>query len=260
MSADIDKVMIRENFSKSAVTYDDHAAVQKRCAERLVDLLDLDYFQKILEIGCGTGGYTGLLSEKFPDAGITAVDISRDMVEVAGGKLKGRNVVFEVSDAEKIDMRGKFDLITSNASFHWFSGLDSAFSGFLAHLVKGGTICFSIYGPGTFREFKEVLGAHFGPRQWLSSSRFAGKNEIISAMNRYFTKCEIHEENFNVNFFSIWEFLQNIKKSGSRGEGLGKDVFLGKYILRDMERTYMEKFGGIVATHNVYFCKAEAPS
>lgn len=256
---DVGKITIKENFSKSAVTYDDHAAVQRKCAEKLMDLIDLDYFQHVLEIGCGTGVYTELLRDKFPDTDITAIDISEDMVAIAGKKMHGRNINFQISDAERLDMGRKFDIITSNASFHWLSGLDRAFASFSEHIFPGGMICFSMYGPETFREFKEVLGTHFGPRQWLSSSRFAGKAEIESALGRYFTKCEIYEENFKVDFFSIWDFLQNIKKSGSRGEGLGKGAFLGKYTLRDMERTYMEKFGGIIATHNVYFCKAEAP-
>ena len=258
MTPEINKHMIKGNFSKSAFTYDDHAAIQKKCAEKLIDLIDLDYFNSILEIGCGTGVYTTLLNERYPDADITAIDISGEMVERARKKIGKKKVSFQVSDAESLSLGQKFDIITSNASFHWFSGIERAFSCFSEHLNPGGRICFSMYGPDTFREFKEVLGIHFGPRQWLSSSRFAPKDEVEEAIGRYFTKCEISEENFSVDFFSIWDFLQNIKKSGSQGEGLGKATFLGKYALRDIERTYMEKFGGIIVTHNVYFCTAEA--
>ena len=258
MTLKTDKLIIKGNFSKSAVTYDDHAAVQKKCAQKLIDLIDLDYFHNILEIGSGTGVYTSLLREKYPDANITSMDISEEMVNHAKKKLKGKNISFQVADAESLSLGRKFDMITSNASFHWFSGLDRAFSSFSEHLAPGGKICFSMYGPETFREFKEVLGSHFGPREWLSSSRFVGKAEAEDTLGRYFVKCDITEEDFSVDFFSIWDFLQNIKKSGSRGAGLEKAAFLGKYALRDMERTYMEKFGGIVATHNVYFCTAEA--
>lgn len=259
MTPDVDKTVIRKNFSRSAVTYDDHAAVQKKCAEKLIGLIDLDYFSDILEIGCGTGVYTALLKEKYPDIEMTAVDISPEMVDLARQKVSGDNLTFLVSDAEDLNTDKKFDLITSNASFQWFSGIDKAMSCFLEHLAPGGTISFSMYGPETFRELKEVLGTHFGPRQWLSSSRFIGKAEVKASLERYFLNPEIYEENFSVDFFSIWDFLQNIKKSGSRGEGLGKGAFLGKYAIREIERTYMEKFGGIIATHNVYFCKAEAP-
>ena len=55
----------------------------------------------------------------------------------------------------------------------------------------------------------------------------------------------------------LWDFVKDVKHSGTRGEGLGSSTFLGKYAIREMERTYIEKFGSIVATHHVYFCKAK---
>jgi malonyl-CoA O-methyltransferase len=258
VKAEADKAVIKGNFSKSAVTYDDHAEIQRKCAEKLIDMIDLDYFSRILEIGCGTGTYTSLLFEKFHDALITAVDISREMVDHARRKISDKNILFQVSDAEKLYTGEKCDLVTSNASFQWFEDVDMALSRFSGLLEPGGTICFSIYGPETFRELKEVIRTHFGPRCRLSSNLFAGKDEISESLGKYFRYHEVLEENFSVSFSSIWDFLQDIKKSGCRGAGLGKGAFLGKYALRDMERTYVERFGGITATHNVYFCKAEA--
>ena len=252
----VDKRIITDNFSKSAVTYDDHAEVQKKCAERLIDLIDLDYFNRILEIGCGTGTYTELLRERYPDAEITSVDISHGMVEIAKEKMNGKNIDFDISDGEHLEADKKFDLITSNASFQWFESMDRAFSSFAGKLSKEGLLCFSMYGPETFREFKEVLGVHLGPRQWLSSSRFAEKEEVEKVLSDYFQNFELREENYSVDFFSIWDFLQNIKKSGARGEGMG-GAFLGKYTLKEMERTYIEKFGSVTATHHVYFCRGQ---
>lgn len=252
----VNKHEILGNFSKSAVTYDDHAEVQKRCAQKLIDLIDLDYFPRILEIGCGTGVFTEILRERYPDADIKAVDISPDMVKKASEKLTGSGVRFEVSDGEGLGKDEKFDLITSNASFQWFESLDNAFQSFSHNLSKQGLLCFSMYGPETFREFKEILGIHLGPRQWLSSSRFVEKDEVENLLNKYFNKFELHEDHYSVDFFSIWDFLQNIKKSGSRGEGLN-GAFLGKYAINEMERTYVEKFGAVTATHHIYFCRGQ---
>jgi malonyl-CoA O-methyltransferase len=254
MAPDIDKKIISGNFSKNAVTYEDHAAVQKNCAEKLIDMIELDYFPRILEIGCGTGVYTRMLLERYPDAQITAIDISGEMVSLARERTCSKRVNFEVSDGECIRQEKKFDLITSNASFQWFQDLDRSFSCFAENLSAGGVLCFSMYGPQTFREFKEVLGVHMGPRQWLSSSRFAEKDEVRRCLERYFKDFELKEENYKVDFFSIWDFLQNIKKSGARGEGLG-GAFIGKYAIREMEKTYIDKFGLVTATHHIYFCR-----
>ena len=253
----MDKSVIAGNFSKSAVSYDDHAAIQRKCAEKLISLMQGDKFSRILEIGCGTGIYTRLLRKAFTGAHITAIDISEDMLKVAREKLDGENISYVVADGENIPREGKFDLITSNASFQWFENLTGAVEMFSGALTGGGTLCFSMYGPETFREFKEVLSEHFGRRKWLSSSRFTSFEQMEALIERYFGNTDMTEECFPAEFFSLWDFLKDVKHSGTRGEGLGSSTFLGKYAIREMERTYIEKFGSIVATHHVYFCKAK---
>ena len=257
MVPNINKQMVSKNFSKSATTYDEHADVQKKCAEKLMDLVDLDYFERILEIGCGTGNYTSLLSKRYPGSNILAVDISDEMIKKSNKKLGGKNIRFEVSDAEHLKLDEKFDLITSNASFQWFDNLDKTFSAIAGMLSEDGVFCFSMYGPDTFSEFKEVLSHHFGERSWLSSSRFINKSEIEGLVSKYFSKIEVLEDSYRTDFFSIWDFMQNIKKTGSRGEGLGKDIFLGKYAIKELESTYIEKFGSIISTHHISFCRAQ---
>ena len=257
MVSNIDKNTVRTNFSKNAESYDDNASVQKKCAERLVDIIDLEYFSKMLEVGCGTGFYTGVLKKKFPDSDITAIDIAKDMIEVARKKMGGHGVNFEVSDGEELSGRERFELITSNSSFQWFGNLERTFSGFREVLTSGGVLCFSMYGPETFCEFRDVLETHLGKGRWLSASQFSSAREVEELLKRHFDDVEIFEEKFTVDFLSIWDFLQNIKKTGARGEGISGG-FLGKYTLKEMEKTYIEKFGGIVATHHVMFCRAKA--
>jgi S-adenosylmethionine-diacylgycerolhomoserine-N-methlytransferase len=45
---------------------------------------------RILEIGCGTGKNLVSLARQFPDAHITGMDLSKDMLERAAGKFSGR--------------------------------------------------------------------------------------------------------------------------------------------------------------------------
>jgi malonyl-CoA O-methyltransferase len=254
----MDKKIITGNFSRNAASYDDHAAVQKSCAEKLIGLAGKRGVTRILEIGCGTGNYTRILRDAYARADITAIDIAEDMVNLARGKFPEGDVHFKVADGEQTVFNGRFDLITSNASFQWFEDLEKAIAIFSRVLVDGGMLCFSMYGPETFREFKEVLGAHFRRRSVdLSSSGFASRSRMENILKKHFKKFEISEECFNVAFFSLWDFLRNVKCSGTRGEGLGGKIFLGKYAIKEMEKTYVEKFGGIFATHHVYFCRAQ---
>ncbi|NQT32406.1 MAG: malonyl-ACP O-methyltransferase BioC [Candidatus Omnitrophica bacterium] len=253
----MDKSIITKNFSKNAYTYDSYALIQNNCAEKLLAHINGRKVSSILELGCGTGSYTKLLERRYEDAAITALDISGSMVDVARKKAGDKRVEFVVADGETLPVPGKFDLITSNASFQWFSDLDRTFEALSGRITEGGVFCFSMYGPETFCELKEVLIHHFGERRWLSSSGFPSRDRVESLLKKYFRDYDMTEEKFSVEFPSLRDFLHDIKHSGTRGEGLGDNVFLGKYMMRDMEKTYIEKFGGIIATHHAFFCKAE---
>lgn len=254
----MDKNTIRNNFSKNAATYDDHARVQKVCAERLINLLQVqkNNFSRILETGCGTGGYTAILRAMYPKASIIASDISKEMIKIAQTKCGRMSIIFKTADSDEYWRDKKFDLITSNAAFQWFSSFDRALKNCAGLLAPEGTLCFSMYGPGTFIELQKVFLYHFGRRSLLSSSSFLPYEKVKNRLRRHFANFELTEEHFTVDFSSFWDFLRNIKYSGGRGEGLPADIFIGKDKIKEMERTYMKKFGRIVATHHVFFCKA----
>ena len=69
--------------------------------------------KRILEIGCGTGSGTAILKANFPDARITGVDLSPEMVRIATAKVPG--VTFEPADASRLPFAdGSFDLVAQN--------------------------------------------------------------------------------------------------------------------------------------------------
>ena len=63
----IEQERIRRRFSQAVNTYDDHAEAQKRICAHLVQLLTVytsSHFRRVLEIGCGSGGFTRLLKQE----------------------------------------------------------------------------------------------------------------------------------------------------------------------------------------------------
>lgn len=250
------KSVIKRNFSKNACYYDRHSGIQVECARRLIDSIKGEIFYNILEIGCGTGVYTRLLYEEYENARITAVDISGAMVEEARKRIRHNTPCFAVADVEHMELEQKFDLITSNACLQWLEHPERTFSRLAQALSDSGVMCFSSYGPETFVEFEMVLREMFGQNQWLSSRSFLSKEILTDMVGRHFDSFDIHEEYFKVDFTSLYEFLQDIKRSGARGYGLAGNVYLGRGLIKRLEKLYIERFGGIVATHHVYFCKA----
>ena len=55
---------VRRRFARAAATYDAHAEAQQRICRHLVEMLpddELGRFQRVLEIGCGSGCLTRAL-------------------------------------------------------------------------------------------------------------------------------------------------------------------------------------------------------
>jgi tRNA (cmo5U34)-methyltransferase len=76
----------------------------------------------ILDIGAGTGLMSAFLFQKFPDAYITLMDFSENMLEVARQRFAGKkNVQYMVSDYSKSDPGGPYDIICSALSIHHLS-------------------------------------------------------------------------------------------------------------------------------------------
>jgi ubiquinone/menaquinone biosynthesis C-methylase UbiE len=112
--------------------------------------------QRILEIGTGTGTGAAILKAAFPNAEITAVDLSPEMVRIATTKVQG--VTFEPADASRLPFRdGSFDLVTQNNVPVYFGEITRV-------LAPGGRIVVtSTHGPATpYYTPHKVLAKHFG--------------------------------------------------------------------------------------------------
>lgn len=76
----------------------------------------------ILEIGCGTGRNLQRLQSRFPDAQITGIDLSSDMLRVAAKKVKGSKHI-QLANADFLSDNlslGSFDLILLSYSLTMF--------------------------------------------------------------------------------------------------------------------------------------------
>lgn len=98
---------------------------------------------RILELGCGTGNFSVALSRRYPDASITWVDASEEMLEVTRERVGGRGS-FIASRFEDLQPQPQsFDLITSTISLHHVADKEALFNALFAALAPRGSLCFS---------------------------------------------------------------------------------------------------------------------
>jgi len=96
---------------------------------------------RVLEIGCGTGYFTKELAKS--GAGITAIDISPDLLDIARKEVPTDNVTFQVANAYSLDFSDdNFDYIVGSSVLHHLE-VDKALFEFYRVLKHGGRIAFT---------------------------------------------------------------------------------------------------------------------
>lgn len=79
----------------------------------------------ILDIGAGTGLLSALMLEKFPEAEITLLDISEQMLGVARQRFSGKgNILYRTGDYSITELGGPYDVVCSALSIHHLASLD----------------------------------------------------------------------------------------------------------------------------------------
>lgn len=99
----------------------------------------------ILDLAAGTGDWSLLLARRFPDARITGVDLSPEMLAAARRKAERRGLAdrirFEEGDAERLTAAdGAFDLVTVGFGVRNFARLEQCLREMHRVLRAGGTL------------------------------------------------------------------------------------------------------------------------
>lgn len=118
------------------------------------------------DVGCGPGNSTKVLHEAFPEADILGIDASPAMIKRAASELP--ELKFRLCDARSL--RGKYDLIFSNACLQWVPDHASLIPTLAENLNAGGMLAVQIPmndGEPLFRLIHEIAAE----QEWGMQSR-----------------------------------------------------------------------------------------
>ena len=101
-----------------------------------------------IDLGCGPGNSTEVLAARFPEAAVTGLDNSADMIAAARKRMPDTR--FELADLTTWGEPGPFDVILSNAVMQWVPGHDTLFPRLVQKLSVGGSL--AIQMPDNFDE------------------------------------------------------------------------------------------------------------
>jgi len=266
----INKQQVKLHFSKNASNYDEYAHVQKKMRDVLIDFMmqnikDALKITRILEIGCGTGSLTRALTELFPSAHITAVDIAPGMIAEIEPKFKNNSVEFICGDIEEMDLNNTYDIIISNATFQWFNDMPITINKLYNALNSKGILCFSTFGKSTFCElnqcFKKTKQEMSIKESVSPGQSFLSLNEL-SALCEYTAKSEINKntiviqskEIFEYEYFNnCMDFFNSIKRVGANNSNKDDRCTSPAFIKKVMNH-YNEDFSENNKVKATYHC------
>jgi trans-aconitate methyltransferase len=134
--------------------------------------------QTILDLGCGTGTLTAQLASL--GSKVMGVDASRNMIDKA--KEQYGNLEFRVCDALALPFEAEWDVVFSNAVFHWISDHDALLAGIHKALKPQGLLVCEFGAKGNIvsveKGFAEACGEYgfdYAPKFNFPTTEYFGK-------------------------------------------------------------------------------------
>ena len=202
-----DKELVERRFSRSRNTYASQAPVQERVARRLADMLPASLPEgRVIEIGCGSGLSTRMLSVRPDIAGrIELWDLRiPDDVRPLGQSWRE----CDAEAALPALSEGSCALLFSASTVQWFNSLPAFLRSAARALAPGGVLAVATYGPRTMEQIHTAAG---------TMSRFPSP-EAIRRMVPPELETEVFETGVEIlPFDSPIDVLRHIKATGVNG-------------------------------------------
>jgi trans-aconitate 2-methyltransferase len=135
--------------------YTRYANLRDRPFHELVARIPIDSAKRVVDIGCGPGSLTRSLADRWPDAQITGVDSSADMIGAAAEFAVPGRVEFVCADLAEWRPESSVDVVVANAVLQWVPGHLAMLADIAGWLSSNGALAFQV--PDNFSEPSHVI-------------------------------------------------------------------------------------------------------
>jgi trans-aconitate 2-methyltransferase len=169
----------------SAAQYVKFEDERTRPARDLLARVPLASVAAAVDLGCGPGNSTELIAERYPDATITGLDTSADMLAAARRRLP--RATFVEGDVARWTPAAPVDLIFANAVLQWVPAHLEVVARLMACLTPGGV--FALQVPDN-----QMEPSHAAMRATAAEGPWAAKfappiaRDVIPPVERYYDR------------------------------------------------------------------------
>lgn len=242
---------ISKSFHRHAEEYEKAAKVQQEIGHRLIERLQYLKIKPkyVLDLGCGTGLFSRLLKQYYPEAQIVGLDLAYGMLKQAQ-KKQGWRRKWPLINADMSQMPfpdGLFDLVFANQVIHWSPSFPQLFAEINRVMNPHACFMFSTLGPDTFQELKQA---------WKQVDNYAHTNHFADMhdlgdllLKEYFLDPVVDMESLYAHYSTLDQLLRALKAQGvkninpARATGLmGKQTWQRFGLAMDRFKTGSGKF------------------
>lgn len=126
----------------SATQYTKFEAERNRPVHDLLAHVPTQIVRTAADIGCGPGNSTELLRQRYPNAAITGMDSSPEMI--AAARVRIPQIRFELADIATWPDPGPFDVILANAALQWVPDHRALLPALVGKLAAGGSLAVQV--------------------------------------------------------------------------------------------------------------------
>ena len=162
--------------------------------EKALSGIPEDFSGKLLEVPVGTGVLTMPVWQSLPQAEITCLDYSPDMMASAQEKAKRlgiANVAFTQGDVGALPFADEsFDIVLSLNGFHAFPDKEAAYREAYRVLKKGGTFCGCFYIRGECGRTDWFIRHLYQPKGFFTAP-YETQSSLRERLSRMYQNAEV---------------------------------------------------------------------
>lgn len=166
----------------------------------LANRIEADDPKLIIDIGCGPGNSTAVLSKKFPNAKIIGADNSKSMVEKAKYQYPALDFILFDAENDFSALKDKYDVVFSNACIQWVPNHRKLLSDMMSILNENGIMAVQV--PMNYNEpIHKILTALSKNKKWKDKFSDERIFHTLSQSEYFDLLSEISSD------FTMWETI-----------------------------------------------------